>query len=117
MRRSRESHVGDDAGMGVVSLRRGRQRRRAMALDGAEPTIFAHWEKVLDVPEVQLLSPRGMTSHADRLYVIDSGGDELWRSTVADPTATAEFEEVLTLSSGLGTPAGIDGRMLISSKS
>ena len=28
-----------------------------------------------------------------RLYVADDSGDELWRSTVIDPTATADFEE------------------------
>ena len=41
------------------------------------------------------------------LYVTDASGDELWRSTVAEPTATSHFEEVLDFPSGLSSPQGI----------
>ena len=48
-----------------------------------------------------------MTSHNDRLYVSDLDGNELWRSTVADPTATADFVELLDFPSGITFPGGI----------
>ena len=73
----------------------------------AEPTATADFEKVLDFPS-GIATPLGITSHADRLYVVDLDiPDELWRSTVSNPTATADWEKVLNFPSGLTAPLGI----------
>ena len=48
---------------------------------------------------------------ARRLYVTDTTGDELWRSTVETPTAAAHFEEVLNFPSGLTAPFGITSHL------
>ena len=48
---------------------------------------------------------------ARRLYVVDDLGNELWRSTVAEPTATSHFEKVLDFPSGLEFPSGITSHL------
>ena len=63
-----------------------------MAFDGAEPTATAHFEKVLDFPS-GLAFPQASRRTTTGSGCADSTGDELWRSTVANPTTTAHFGE------------------------
>ena len=84
------------------------QRRRAMAFDGsrADAPRRPTSRRYLDFP-AGLADPRGLTSHADRLYVADDSGNELWRSTVADADHhRRHFEKVLDFPSGAHESAG-----------
>ena len=79
-----------------------------MAFDGSRADGYGDFEEVLDFPlRAHSGHPYGITSHADRLWVADAAGDELWRSTVANPTLTSHFEKVLDFPSGLTFPAGL----------